>query len=286
VPTILLREERNGAGSAAPVPRTAAARCRRTRPGPFSPHRQARGPRPPRDPAIVLFLRKYAVGRGTFLTCGQDPLDHLRSRRVPARRRGAKDAHDYRRRGHLRHEGSALAGRPSSTPVRAIWLCRHDSAIPRSLAAWATGLFRGRARSTARRRNPGGLGAGISGSPQAASPSPRRGVRESGGTPAPRVGNGCPAVRGQPRDSKTAPHAELGQRVRRPRRRTHTPARLCVPGGPALPPETGSLRLRPPLRDEPRQEAWHGRAGSASAPRDKQRRPHSRRRRGDHLTRT
>ena len=28
----------------------------------------------------------------------QDPLDHLRSRREPARRRGAKDAHDYRRR--------------------------------------------------------------------------------------------------------------------------------------------------------------------------------------------
>ncbi len=69
VPTILLREERNGAGSAAPVPRTAAARCRRTRPGPCSPRRQAHGPCPPRDPAIVPLLRKCAIGRSTFLTC-------------------------------------------------------------------------------------------------------------------------------------------------------------------------------------------------------------------------
>ncbi len=73
VPTILPREERNGARSAAPVPHTAAARCRRTRPGPSSPHRQARGPCPPRDPAIVLFLKECAVGRSTFLTCGHDP---------------------------------------------------------------------------------------------------------------------------------------------------------------------------------------------------------------------
>ena len=53
-------------------------------------------------------LRKCAIGRSTFLTCGQDPLD-LRSRRVPARRRGAKDAHGYRRAGHLHHEPSEPA---------------------------------------------------------------------------------------------------------------------------------------------------------------------------------
>src|SRR6266545_6476135 len=55
-----------------------------------------------------------------------------------------------------------------SVPCRAISLGRHDSAIPRSLAVWAVGLFRRRASSPARRRNSGGLGAGISDSPQAA----------------------------------------------------------------------------------------------------------------------
>jgi hypothetical protein len=254
--TILLREGRNGARSAAPVPRTAAGRCRRTRPGPRSPRRLARGPCPPRDPAIAPVLRKCAAGRSSFLTYGQDPLDHLRSRREPARRRGAKDAHDYRRPGHLPHERSALADRPSPTPVRAIPLCRHDSAIPRSLAVWAAGLFRSRASSTAQRPGCGHLGLPSGGRRR----YPRRGPRESGRTPAPRVGRGCPAVRGQPPDSKSALHAKLGQRVRLSRRRTHAPARLCVLGGPALPPQTGSLRLRPPPRDAPRQEAWHGRA--------------------------
>ena len=203
VPTILLREERNGARSAAPVPRTAAARCRRTRPGPSWPRRQARGPCPPRDPAIVLFLRKCAIGRSTFLTYGQDPLDHLRSRRAPARHRGANDAHGYRRQGHLHHERRELADQPSSTPVRAIPLCRHDSAIPRSPGVWAIGLFRSRARSTARRRNSGGLGTGISDSPQAAIAVARGGGSgKAGGTSAPRVGRGCPAGRRQPRDRK------------------------------------------------------------------------------------
>jgi len=89
--------------------------------------------------------------------------------RGQARRRGAKDAHGYRRQGHLHHEPSELADQPSPTPARAIWLCRHDAGDPRFLAVWATGLFRGRASSTARRRNAGGLGAGILDSPQAAS---------------------------------------------------------------------------------------------------------------------
>jgi hypothetical protein len=60
--------------------------------------------------------------------------------------------------------GPALRG----TPVRAIQLCRHDAGDPRFLAVRAIGLFRSRAGSTARRRNPGGLGAGIPDSPRAA----------------------------------------------------------------------------------------------------------------------
>src|SRR6266496_3762287 len=41
----------------------------------------------------------------------QDPLDHLRPRRGPARRRGAQDAHGYRRPGHVHHGPGELADR-------------------------------------------------------------------------------------------------------------------------------------------------------------------------------
>ena len=41
------------------------------------------------------------------------------------------------------------------------------------------------------------------------------------------------------------PARQAGQRAGLPRRRTHLPARLCVPGGPALRHETGSLRVTP-----------------------------------------
>src|SRR6266496_5317188 len=37
--------------------------------------------------------------------------------------------------GHLHHERSEPAGRPSSMPVRAIWLCRHAAGDPGFLAA-------------------------------------------------------------------------------------------------------------------------------------------------------
>jgi len=169
VPTILLREERNGAGSAAPVPRTAAARCRRTRPGPCSPRRQAHGPCPPRDPAIVPLLRKCAIGRSTFLTCAgpagsssfpdagkpvaaaRMTLTATAGRVIPLTNAASSRTGPRRRR-------SGPSGCAGMMP-----------AIPRSLAVWATGLFRSRAGSTARRRNSGGLGAGIPDSPQAAS---------------------------------------------------------------------------------------------------------------------
>ncbi len=181
--------------------------------------------------------------------------------RGQARRRGAKDAHGYRRQGHLHHEPSELADQPSPTPARAIWLCRHDAGDPGFPGGPGDRLLPrpGQVNGTAAEpRRPGWR---ASRAPlRRPSPSPRAGVREGGGTPGPRVGSSCSGVRGRPRDSKTARHAKLGQRVRLPRRRTHIPARLCVPGGPALPQETGSLRLRPPLRDESRQEAWHGRA--------------------------
>lgn len=199
------------------------------------------------------------VGRSTFLTCGQDPLDHLRSRRGQARRRGANDAHDYRRQGHLHHERSEIADRPSSMPVRAIQLCRHDPAIPGS---WRSGRPASSAAGSAHRH--GGEAPAAWVLPYRAplwrpSPSPQTGGPEGGGTPAPRVGGGCPAGRAAPRQQNCSTR-QAGQRVRLPRRRTRIPARLCVLGGPALPQETGSLRLRPPLRDESRQEAWHGRA--------------------------
>lgn len=61
-------------------------------------------------------------------------------------------------------------------------------------------------------------------------PSPQAGVRESGGIPAPRVGSGCPGMRGQPRDSKPAPYAKPAGQASPPE--NAYPARLCVLGGP------------------------------------------------------
>src|SRR6266851_1236192 len=57
---------------------------------------------------------------------------------------------------------------PRRRRARAIQLCRHDAGDPRFLAVRAIGLFCGRASSTARRRNTGGLGGGIPGFPRAA----------------------------------------------------------------------------------------------------------------------
>jgi hypothetical protein len=88
----------------------------------------------------------------------------------------------------------------SSTSVRAIPLCRHDSAIPSGLGDRLVpqpGQLNGTA---AKLRRPGCRHLGLPSGGHRRRPT--WGVRESGGTPAPRVGSGCPAVRGQPRDSK------------------------------------------------------------------------------------
>ncbi len=207
----------------------------------------------------MLFLRKCAIGRSTFLACGQDPVDHLRSRRVQARRRGARmtltaiagrvisitSAASSRTSPRRRRSGpSSCAGMirrspgpwrsgrsacPAAGPAQ-----RHGGVTP---AAWV------QAARTPLRRPP---------------PSPRTGVRESGGTPAPRVGSGCPAVRGQPRGSKLlyTPSWASGSGVPQ----NAYPRRIVRVGRTGSSARDGLAPLRPPLRGQPGQEAWHGRA--------------------------
>jgi len=87
--------------------------------------------------------------------------------------------------------------RPASTSSTAIHRLRHDSLIPRSAAMFATGWSPDRAKSTARRRNSGGLAAGIERTPLQDDHRLRIGVRESG--------SGSFAPRAPPGSSPAAP---------------------------------------------------------------------------------
>ena len=81
---------------------------------------------------------------------------------------------------------------PSLTTASAVWkrlaltatplLYVSFSMLPRDYSV-AIGLFRGRAGSTARRRNSGGLGAGIPDFPRRPSPSPQAGGQGKRGNP-------------------------------------------------------------------------------------------------------
>src|SRR6266571_6961661 len=122
--------------------------------------------------------------------------------RGQARRRGANDAHGYRRPGHPPHERSELADQPSSTPAPAIWLRRHDAGDPPSPGGPGDRLVRGRASWRHGGETPAAWVQASRTPLGRPSPSPAAGAGEGGGTPARRVGSGCPAVRGQPRDSK------------------------------------------------------------------------------------
>src|SRR6266536_4217734 len=133
---------------------------------------------------------------------------------------------------------------PSPAPARAIWPCRHATGDPGFLAAQAIGLFlwAGQLNGTAAKpRRPGrghpGLPLGRS------SPPPQTG--EPGKAAELRLlewETAAPQCGGSPATAKLPCTPSWASGPGFPGRRTHIPARLCVPGGPALRPETGSLR--------------------------------------------
>src|SRR6266498_3667758 len=136
---------------------------------------------------------------------------------------------------------------PSPAPARAIWLCRHATGDPGFLAgpgdrlvpvggpAQRHGGETPAARARASRTSPGRS----SPPPQTGGPGKAAELRLlEWETAAPQCG-GSPATAKLP----CTPSWASGPGF--PGRRTHIPARLCVPGGPALRPETGSLRVTP-----------------------------------------
>ncbi len=174
----------------------------------------------------------------------QDPLDHLRPRRGPARRRARRTLTATAGRVMSITDPASSRTGPSPAPARAIWLCRHDAGDPGFLAgpgdrlvpvggpAQRHGGETPAARARASRTSPG-----------RSSPPPRTGGPGKAAelrlleweTAAPQCG-GSPATATLPCTPSWASGSGF------PGRRTHLPARLCVPGGPALRPETGSLR--------------------------------------------
>src|SRR6266536_2137229 len=156
----------------------------------------------------------------------------------------AQDAHGYRRPGHPHHEPSEPADQPSPAPARAIWPCRHDAGDPGFLAgpgdrlvpvggpAQRHGGETPAARARASRTSPR---AAIAAAPDGGPGKAAELRLLEWETAAPQCG-GSPATATLP----CAPSWASGSGF--PGRRTHIPARLCVPGGPALRPETGSLR--------------------------------------------
>src|SRR6266496_4266968 len=133
---------------------------------------------------------------------------------------------------------------PSPAPARAIWLCRHATGDPGFLAgpgdrlvpvggpAQRHGGETPAARARASRTSPGRS----SPPPQTGGPGKAAELRLlEWETAAPQRG-GSPATAKLPCTPSWASGSGF------PGRRTHIPARLCVPGGPALRPETGSLR--------------------------------------------
>ena len=184
------------------------------------------------------------AGRSTFLACGQDPLDHRRPRRGPARRRARRTLTATAGRVMSITDPASSRTGPSPAPARAIWPCRHDAGDPGFLAgpgdrlvpvggpAQRHGGETPAARARASRTSPGRS----SPPPQTGGPGKAAELRLlEWETAAPQCG-GSPATAKLPCTPSWASGSGF------PGRRTHIPARLCVPGGPALRPETGSLR--------------------------------------------
>jgi hypothetical protein len=221
--------------------------------------------RPHRDPAIVLFLRKCAISRRTFLTYGHDLwITFVPGVRPPV---AAAPMTLTAIAGRVISSTNAASSRTGPRRRRS-GPSRWAGMIRRSPGPWRSGRSACSAAGPAQRHGGETPAAWVQASRtplRQPPPSPQAGGPGKRGNTGSYSGNGCPGGRGSPRQQdcsirKTAPYAKLGQRVRLPPGERITPARLCVLGGPALPQETGSLRLRPPLRDQPRQEAWHGRA--------------------------